>query len=96
MAPGPVYRPVDDEIAALTRTALEKKSCPSLTLAPPPREAPGHRSCMLYAAVVCPHLTSSGSRRTYAKDDKRSRPPEGRPPWPRRPASSAMKAAASS
>jgi hypothetical protein len=64
MPPGPVYRPVDDESTALARLAVET-GVPVMNAAPASEPA-GHRSCMLYAAVVCPHLTSSGSRRKQA------------------------------
>jgi hypothetical protein len=61
MAPGPVWRVVagaeadaiDDAVAA---------GHPYLNRAPTV-EAPGHRTCMLYAAVTCPYLSRPTARR---------------------------------
>src|SRR5215470_13250955 len=55
MAPGPVWRVVagpeaeaiDDALAA-GRQFLNRQAT---------MEAPGHRLCMLYAAVICPYLS---------------------------------------
>jgi hypothetical protein len=77
MDPGPVYRPVDDESTALARLAVET-GVPVINAAPS-FEAPGHRSCMLYAAVVCPHLTSSTSRRKNAAQTGGEIVPKGDP-----------------
>jgi hypothetical protein len=58
---GPVYRVVDGDIAEDVALALDTgKRYVNLT---PAGEGPGHLSCMLYSAVVCPHLASPGARR---------------------------------
>jgi len=61
MAAGPVWRVVGgaeaDAIAAAT-AAGEAYRNEAATV-----EAPGHRDCMLYAAVVCPYLAQPTARR---------------------------------
>jgi hypothetical protein len=61
MAPGPVWRvvagPECDAIAdALARGVSYANRAATA-------EAPGHRACMLYAAVVCPYLARPNARR---------------------------------
>ena len=61
--PGPVYRPVDGEAAELIAVALKlgkfyRNVAPSI-------EGAGHRSCMIYSAIVCPYLASPGARRKF-------------------------------
>ena len=61
--PGPVYRPVDGEAAELIAVALRfgkfyRNVAPSI-------EGAGHRSCMIYSAIVCPYLASPGARRKF-------------------------------
>ena len=63
MPRGPVYRVVDDEMADFIALALEHGK--QLISATPAREGPGHRSCMLYSAIVCPYLASPGARRKF-------------------------------
>lgn len=59
--PGPVYRVVDGGLGGNIELALYTgKSYFNLA---PATEGPGHRSCMIYSAVICPHLTSPGARR---------------------------------
>lgn len=59
--PGPVYRVVDGGLVGNIELALYTgKSYFNLA---PATEGPGHRSCMIYSAVICPHLTSPGARR---------------------------------
>jgi hypothetical protein len=59
--PGPVYRVVDGGVVSNIALALHTgKSYINLA---PAAEGPGHRSCMIYSAVTCPHLTSPGARR---------------------------------
>jgi hypothetical protein len=59
--PGPVYRPVEHEIAEQMARAWDNET---LVLNPvPQREGPGHRACMIYAAIVCPYLASPAARR---------------------------------
>jgi hypothetical protein len=78
MEPGPVWRVVAgveadaiDEAITAGRPYLNNAATV---------EAPGHRSCMLYAAVVCPYLAQPTARRgqdaqlpslTVARGDKR-------------------------
>jgi len=61
MAPGPVWRVVAGEEAAAIADALasghEYRNLAATA------EAPGHRACMLYAAVVCPYLARPQARR---------------------------------
>jgi hypothetical protein len=64
MPPGPVWRVVGGEeadaiIAAVTSGRPYRNQAPSA-------EAPGHRACMLYAAVVCPYLARPNARRGVA------------------------------
>lgn len=61
MAPGPVWRVVagpESEAIAAAQAAGHRY----LNRAPT-AEAPGHRSCMLYAAVTCPYLARPTARR---------------------------------
>ncbi len=58
MAPGPVWRVV----AGAEADAIEAAG-PGFRNAAPTVEAPGHRSCMLYAAVTCPYLARPTARR---------------------------------
>jgi hypothetical protein len=54
MPPGRVWRVVDAAETAAIGEALAAER-PYRTPSPVP-QGPGHRACMLYAAVVCPHL----------------------------------------
>lgn len=64
MAPGPVWRVVGgDEAAAIE--AAQTAGVAYLNRAAT-AEAPGHRACMLYAAVVCPYLARPNARRGTA------------------------------
>jgi hypothetical protein len=60
--PGPVWRVVAgveaDAIEANQRAGLSYRNRAATA------EAPGHRSCMLYAAVVCPYLARPTARRS--------------------------------
>jgi hypothetical protein len=61
MAPGPVWRVVgglEAESIDSALTAGEAYLNRAATV-----EAPGHRTCMLYAAVVCPYLSRPTARR---------------------------------
>lgn len=61
MPPGPVWRVVGGaEVAAIeaARAAGQPYRNRAATA-----EAPGHRACMLYAAVVCPYLARPNARR---------------------------------
>lgn len=58
MPPGPVYRFADGEAtdvidALLKRGKFYRNAAPAMEFA-------GHRSCMIYAAMVCPYLASPG------------------------------------
>lgn len=60
---GPVWRVVAaDEAVALATQALDVENTASTV------EPPGHRLCMLYAAVVCPWLTRPNARRHLDAD----------------------------
>jgi hypothetical protein len=61
MAPGPVWRVIG---AAETTTLAEAAAAGRnvVNRAPSP-EPPGHRSCMLFAAAVCPFLARPNARR---------------------------------
>jgi hypothetical protein len=61
MAPGPVWRVVAGAEADAIDAAVVAGH-PYLNRAPTV-EAPGHRSCMLYAAVTCPYLSRPTARR---------------------------------
>lgn len=62
-APGPVYRPVNGEAAELIAVALKLgKFYRNVASA---IEGTGHRSCMIYSAIVCPYLASPGARRKF-------------------------------
>lgn len=61
MAPGPVWRVVggaEADAMAEARDAGYPYRNNAATV-----EAPGHRACMLYAAVVCPYLARPNARR---------------------------------
>lgn len=63
MAPGPVWRVVSGSEAEAITVALGagrdyRNSAATV-------EAPGHRACMLYAAVVCPYLARPTARRGH-------------------------------
>ncbi|MFF4342765.1 hypothetical protein ACFY00_22900 [Kitasatospora sp. NPDC001540] len=58
---GPVWRVVGGAEAAAIGEALAAGR-PYRNMAPT-TEGPGHRACMLYAAMVCPYLARSNARR---------------------------------
>jgi hypothetical protein len=58
---GPVWRVVGgDEAVAITAVLARGGTYHNQA---PTAEAPGHRSCMLYAAIVCPYLARPNARR---------------------------------
>ncbi len=61
MAPGPVWRVVSGPEADAIEAALAQGHHYRNRAATV--EAPGHRSCMLYAAVICPYLSRPTARR---------------------------------
>ncbi len=61
MPAGPVWRVIGGAEADAIATVLA--SGQSYRNQAPTAEAPGHRSCMLYAAVVCPYLARPNARR---------------------------------
>jgi hypothetical protein len=77
---GPVYRVVDGEATELIEAVLAAGK--SYVNAAPASEGPGHRSCMLYSAMVCPHLSSSGARRTTEATVGTQTLPKGDPRGP--------------
>ncbi|MFD7586085.1 hypothetical protein ACFV84_11770 [Kitasatospora sp. NPDC059811] len=64
MAQGPVWRVVGAAESAAIGAALAEGR-PYRNLAPT-MEGPGHRACMLYAAMVCPYLARPNARRRAA------------------------------
>ncbi|TQF03730.1 hypothetical protein E6W39_17690 [Kitasatospora acidiphila] len=62
MERGPVWRVVGTAEAGAIGQALAA-GAPYRNLAPT-LEAPGHRACMLYAAMVCPYLARPNARRS--------------------------------
>ena len=61
MAPGPVWRVIGAaETAALAEAAANGRTATNQTPSPEP---PGHRTCMLFAAAVCPFLARPNARR---------------------------------
>ncbi|HEU5334006.1 MAG TPA: hypothetical protein VFU73_14605 [Actinocrinis sp.] len=64
MAPGPVWRVVSGREAAAIADA-QAAGRAYLNNAPT-GEAPGHRGCMLFAAMACPYLARPGARRGAA------------------------------
>ena len=64
MAPGPVWRVVSGlEAEAITDARAAGRAYVNQA---PTGEAPGHRSCMLFAAMACPYLARPGARRGAA------------------------------
>jgi len=63
VATGPIYRPADGEEAEFVAVALRFGKL--YRNAAPTREGEGHRSCMIYSAIVCPYLASPGARRKF-------------------------------
>ncbi|MBV1848935.1 hypothetical protein [Catellatospora tritici] len=64
MAPGPVWRVVaGPEADAITAALAEPDGYANAAAT---AEAPGHRTCMLYAAVTCPYLAHPTARRGHA------------------------------
>ncbi|MET8628037.1 hypothetical protein ABZW30_30575 [Kitasatospora sp. NPDC004669] len=61
MARGPVWRVVGPAVSAAIAEAIAAGR-PYRNLAPT-MEGPGHRSCMLYASMVCPYLARPNARR---------------------------------
>jgi hypothetical protein len=61
MAPGPVWRVVGGEESDAIADALAAGD--PYRNAAPTAEAPGHRVCMLYAAMTCPYLSRPNARR---------------------------------
>lgn len=76
----PVYRVVDGEAADLIEAVLDAGK--SYVNVAPASEGPGHRACMLYSAMVCPHLSSSGARRTAEATSGGQTLPKGDPRGP--------------
>lgn len=66
MPRGPVWRVVGATETAAIAEALAAGR-PYRNLAPTP-EGPGHRSCMLYASMVCPYLARPNARRGVAAE----------------------------
>ncbi|MFD0408711.1 hypothetical protein [Kitasatospora sp. NPDC127116] len=64
---GPVWRVVGAAESAAIAGALAAGQ-PYRNLAPT-MEGPGHRSCMLYAAMVCPYLARPNARRRVSTGD---------------------------
>ena len=60
---GPVWRVVGADEAVAIVTASDSYDNAATTVEPP-----GHRSCMLYAAVVCPWLARPNARRRFDAD----------------------------
>lgn len=77
MAPGPVYRVVSDDLVDNIALALDTGKR-YMNLAPA-GEGPGHLSCMLYSAAVCPYLASPGARRQNATTLAEEQIPRGDP-----------------
>ncbi|MFI6156426.1 hypothetical protein ACIBCA_27485 [Kitasatospora sp. NPDC051170] len=67
MPRGPVWRVVGAEESAAIAAALAE-GLPYRNLAPT-LEGPGHRACMLYAAMVCPYLARPNARRGTSAED---------------------------
>jgi hypothetical protein len=63
MHPGPVYRVVGDNLREIAH-ALDTGN--PLIYMVPANEGPGHLTCMLYSAIVCPYLASPVARRQNA------------------------------
>jgi hypothetical protein len=63
---GPVWRVVGGDEADAIDDAI-RDGRPYRNVAPT-AEAPGHRTCMLYAAIVCPYLARPNARRGQAAD----------------------------
>jgi hypothetical protein len=61
MPPGPVWRVVSGREAEAIADA-RASGCAYVNHAPT-GEAPGHRGCMLFAAMACPYLARPGARR---------------------------------
>ncbi|MEU4656833.1 hypothetical protein AB0G32_23360 [Streptomyces sp. NPDC023723] len=66
MKPGPVWRVVDGDEAEMITAVLGVEK--EFLNAAPTGEAPGHRTCMIYAAMVCPFLSSPEGRRGEGSD----------------------------
>lgn len=58
---GPIYEVHDSDMADVMEVSLATGK-PVVRMAPS-KEAPGHRSCMLYSATVCPYVSSPNARR---------------------------------
>ena len=58
---GPIYHVHDSDVTDLMEISLATGK-PVINAAPT-QEAPGHRSCMLYSAIVCPYISSPNARR---------------------------------
>jgi hypothetical protein len=58
---GPIYQVHDGDWADLMELSLAAGK-PVINAAPA-KEAPGHRSCILYSAMVCPYISSPNARR---------------------------------
>ncbi|MFJ5230449.1 hypothetical protein ACIQBJ_11215 [Kitasatospora sp. NPDC088391] len=68
MPRGPVWRVVGGAEAAAIGEALAAGR-PYRNMAPT-MEGPGHRACMLYAAMVCPYLARPNARRRVTADQR--------------------------
>ncbi|MEU6973508.1 hypothetical protein AB0A71_38475 [Kitasatospora aureofaciens] len=75
MQPGPVWRVVDGDEAEMINAVLDVGK--EFLNTAPTGEAPGHRTCMIYAAMVCPFLRSPEGRRGEASDMYGANLPKG-------------------
>jgi hypothetical protein len=74
MLPGRVYRVMADGLRNIA-LALDT-GMPYINTAPA-NEGPGHLTCMLYSAVVCPYLSSPAARRQIATTIGKEHIPRG-------------------
>jgi hypothetical protein len=63
MPPGPVWRVVDTEETEMLAEVLSRGVGDKFLNMAPTQEGPGHRSCMIYSAMVCPFLGGPEARR---------------------------------
>jgi hypothetical protein len=80
--PWPIDRPADGEEAEFIAVALRFGKL--YRNAAPAREGSGHRSCMIYSAIVCPYLASPGARRKFEVQLGPEAVPRGDPRGPLR------------
>lgn len=75
--PGPVWRVVDTEETEMLAEVLSRGVGDKFLNMAPTQEGPGHRSCMIYSAMICPFLGGPEARRSQGANTYGEQIPRG-------------------